>query len=51
MKARPSEPLPGIASRYETTCPTCHEPIHVGDRVYAKRGTWLHCGCAPGSDD
>lgn len=45
-------PLPGIAAMYDGTCPTCHGPITRGkSRVFAKRGEWIHCGCASGADD
>jgi hypothetical protein len=44
-------PLPGVPARHEHPCPTCGVMIQIGDRVYARRGEWPHCSCAPGADE
>lgn len=48
---RTSEPAAGIPCRYEHPCPVCGVMLRIGDRVFAKRGEWIHCSCAPGADD
>lgn len=44
-------PEPGIAAKFHSTCPRCHDDIQRGDRVVFQRGSYIHVDCASGQDD
>lgn len=46
-----TDPQPGIAAKYPSTCHRCDEPINVGDRIAYVRGRAIHARCMNGADE